>query len=401
MRPVPFSEFQTRLRNVRSKFDLLRIFLPDHHFSDDALRSLLTSPSPHVDTLARPDDVNHLAPLTLPTVDGEQDAEVTATPQDSNGPGAGTGALKNGRVSSASGVGLEKPPAQPAMPGPPGSAPLSDTVLTRTGKSGSAPHSDTVLTRTGKSGSAPHSDTVLTRTGKSGSAPHSDTVLTRTGKSLEDVLGRDDSGGVSADLVPAKGDSMVKSPGVQADVLLNGRTAVNSGSAGKKSRQKDATQDHSVTQPGLKKRAELTNEDADYDDDDDDDDAVDEEDYLDGEVEYYNDQSNTDALLEGERHFVNVSPPTPPSPQQFLSPSYLCLSVCLSVCLSLSASVPMSLCPTLAVFLVLSKCMLYCLRAYVRCMSVQEPVCTCLRVNMCVNVHADVNTSRQESCHVP
>ena len=56
MRPVPLREFQARLRTIRNKFDLLRIFVADKDISDDKLKKLLSATAvTSTDTVVQPD----------------------------------------------------------------------------------------------------------------------------------------------------------------------------------------------------------------------------------------------------------------------------------------------------------------------------------------------------------
>ena len=271
MRPVPLREFQARLRTIRNKFDLLRIFVADKDISDDKLKKLLSATAvTSTDTVVQP----HVS---------------------------------------------ERVHASPAATGTRATAvPVGAHVQIDVTQSKRASRSDAVLSK-------PTESVVKNDRGKTYSS------MAKLGELLKktDVAKSEHSSESDADLSQFT-ERMAKS-----DVTKNDALTSRSDS--------DFADDlfDDVRYANVKKRSEAWYDDEYYSDDE-----VDAEDYIDGEVEYYNDEKTADAILEGRPLTSDTQSnlkylPSSLSLSLSLSPSLsVCLSLplCVRVCVSLSTA---------------------------------------------------------------
>ena len=222
MRPVPLKEFHARLRTIRNKFDLLRIFLADKDISDDSLKQLLSATAvTSTDTIVHP-DVSERAHASAAT-----DAHVTAVPAEAH---------------------------------------------------------------------------VQIDVTQSEHASRSDADLPKPADfAVKKDLGKTDASVPKLVKLPKKTDVTKSEHSSESDADSSKFTKLTAKSDITKSESTSHTDFDTifgdVRQANVKKRAETSYDEEYYSDDEED---VDAEDYIDGEVEYYNDEKTADAILEGE-----------------------------------------------------------------------------------------------------
>ncbi|XP_070198038.1 uncharacterized protein [Littorina saxatilis] len=238
MRPVPRMEFHARLRTIRNKFDLLRIFLADKDVSDDSLKQLFASTSRTSSDLFVDSDV---------TVRSSVDSDAQFTTIHDPGVHIDIEHSEHTTISDADSTQLKQ------------SSPQTDVTESEMMSEGT----DVLPTfvepfHTSDDKSREQPSKTSSRSSKVRHSHLQSDVMKVKGLSENDVM-----------KVKGVSENDADPPGVEK------RTAADK-----------------VRYTNVKKRDEASLYD-DYSDDD-----VDVEDYLDGEVEYYNDETHADALLE-------------------------------------------------------------------------------------------------------